>query len=401
MSIEDTFEWNNYILFKKAIGKGSYSKVYRGYNKETKQDIALKKILFSKLHNHVKDKVISEINILQKMNHKNIMKMYEYKFEGDYIVLITEYCNENDLGMWLKNKHNVVEIEDIIQQIVCGIMYMHSNNILHRDLKPENILLHNNIIKICDFGFSTIIKDSNMMCNTICGTPLFMSPELLFMKPYTIKSEIWALGILFYMLIYNIHPFGKLINLDDYRMKVKNIIHFPNVMGLDNIINIIKKMLQFNMEERPDIISINKMLNLIPVENLEYNDIIMEPIIEPIMEIIQDNNISKINELEEEIFRLESIIKEKENSSFYCCFNGDDTESDVTGRGRTNKGYEKMSIDKDYFTPPDNFSMPITIPNRNSPLKEKHSFSPGSSGKSKGFLSSSIDKITSFFSPKK
>lgn len=72
------------------------------------------------------------------------------------------------------------EIKNVIEQIVIGIEYMHNNHILHRDIKPQNILLHDNIIKICDFGFSTMIKENNQMFNTVCGTPLFMSPELLF-----------------------------------------------------------------------------------------------------------------------------------------------------------------------------------------------------------------------------
>ena len=98
----NSLEWNNYIINRKSIGKGSYSKVYQGYHKETKVEIAMKKILFNKLQSNVKDKVISEINILQKMNHINIMKLYEYKFDGDYIVLITEFCKDGDIGNWMK-----------------------------------------------------------------------------------------------------------------------------------------------------------------------------------------------------------------------------------------------------------------------------------------------------------
>ena len=76
----ETYEWNNYIIEKKAIGRGSFSKVYYGYHKDTKVEIALKRILFTALQNSIKDKVISEINILQKMNHLHIIKLYEYKF---------------------------------------------------------------------------------------------------------------------------------------------------------------------------------------------------------------------------------------------------------------------------------------------------------------------------------
>ena len=451
-----TFEWNNYIIRRPAIGKGSFSKVYSGYHKETKLDIALKKIEFSKLHSCIKDKVISEINILQNMNHNNIIKLYEYKFDGDYLVLITEYCKDKDLDDWVIKNNSTNNIIDTIQQIVCGIEYMHSNNILHRDIKPQNILLHNNIIKICDFGFSTIIKESNMMFNTICGTPLFMSPELLFLKPYTIKSDIWALGVLFYIIIYKVHPFGKLTSLDDYRNKINMKINYYPVEGLNNIIDIIKLMLQYNMEARPDIMTINSMLNMKPysfntkesinnsqiidspkiksinhssvidspkiksinnsqiidspkIKSINHSSVIDSPKIKSINNsLVIDNNMNRINELEEEVFRLELIIKEK-SSSFTCCLEAEDNESEITGRGRTNKGYENISINTDYFTPPKTNSIPIprrsnySSPSSNGSLSEGNSLSSnkGSYGKSKSFLSSSLEKFSSLFMQKK
>lgn len=440
--MSDTFEWNHYIIHKNAIGKGSYSKVYSGYHKDTKLEIALKKISFSKLHSNVKDKVISEINILQKMNHPNIIKLYEYKFDGDYLLLVTEYCKDGDLEQWMKNDHNIIEKIDIIKQIVTGIEYMHTNNILHRDIKPQNILLHNNIIKICDFGFSTIIKEHNMMFNTICGTPLYMSPELLFLKPYTMMSEIWALGVLFYIMIYNVHPFGTLMSLDDYRTKISkatkdDYIHYKTIETYEYIIDIIKSMLMYKMNNRPNINTIinklnKKITNEIQTENelLQINDIQsynmieletprssilkqISPILKPQSQfnspILSASPMDRINELEEQVFRLESIIKEKElnKSSLSCCFDTEDDMSDVTGRGRTNKGYNNMTIDTDYFTPPDKSNMrsvPINIAMKNSP-KISSSYDSNSSGKSldkpKSFLSTSIDKITAFFSLKK
>jgi serine/threonine protein kinase len=432
-----TFEWNNYIINKPSIGKGSYSKVYSGYHKLTKLNIALKKIEFTKLHSCIKDKVISEINILQNMNHPNIIKLYEYKFDGDYLVLITEYCKDKDLEHWLNKNNSIDDITYVIKQTVCGIEYMHTNNILHRDIKSQNILLHNNTIKICDFGFSTIIKENNMMFNTICGTPLYMSPELLFMKPYTIKSDIWALGVLFYIIIYKTHPFGKLTSLDDYRSKINMKIYYPPIEGLNNIIDIIKLMLQSKMEERPDIMTINSMLNvksdssrtkdskIIPINQSQVIDspkikpinqsqVIDSPKIIPINQSpMIDNNMNRINELEEEVFRLELIIKEKEKSSFTCCLDAEDNESEITGRGRTNKGYENMNIDTEYFTPPKTNSIPIPrrnnyTPSSNGSFSESNSVSSNKSSfksslpeKSKSFLSSSLEKFSSLFMQKK
>jgi hypothetical protein len=261
-----------------------------------------------------------------------------------------------------------------------------------------------------------------------------MSPELLFLKPYTIMSEIWALGILFYIMIYGVHPFGILLNLDDYRVKISmaindNYIQYKNIDSYEYIVDIIKSMLIYKMNFRPTITTIITRLdkettNEIQKENellqMNYEDNVIDtinnlPILKPQSQfnspILLASPMNRINELEEEVFRLESIIKEKELNKSYvsCCFDTEDDMSDVTGRGRTNKGYENLSINTDYFTPPESShlkSNPINISMKNSPMKNSaSSYGSNSSGKSldktKSFLSSSIDKITAFFSLKK
>jgi serine/threonine protein kinase len=400
--IPETYEWNKYIIHRPAIGKGMYSKVYYAIHKDTKQEVALKKILFSKLHNNVKDKVITEIHILQKMDHPHIMKLYEYKFDGDYLLLITEYCKDHDLDQWLQKPHTHEELLDSMRQIALGMEYLHTNNILHRDIKPQNILLHQGVIKICDFGFSTMIKEQHQMFNTVCGTPLYMSPELLLLKPYTIKSDIWSIGILFYTMLYKSHPFGKLHTLDEYRFKIKNVIAFLPIADYEYLVELIQLMLMYTPEERPDMSMIVRSLKLKYVDKTNVFDTIAleEKIQEPakdhvqrIMEPMEDRD-QRIMELEEQVFKLESMIKEKEMSrSYICCFDSEDRESDVTGRGRTNKGYEHeyINIDTDYFTPPDTISKAIAIP------RKKNLSDSSSSDKSKGSsLSSSFGTFFNF-----
>ena len=148
-----------------------------------------------------------------------------------------------------------------MNQILLGMKYLHDNNIMHRDIKLQNILLHDNIVKICDFGFSTTYKSTVEMFNTMCGTPLFMCPETLFLKPYSIKSEIWSLGILFYYIIYGYHPFYNLKDVNDYRLKINDEIYFHDICLFDNdisnliIITTIKSMLNVDYEYRKSPVS--------------------------------------------------------------------------------------------------------------------------------------------------
>lgn len=264
-------EWRDYMISTESIGRGMFSKVYYGYNKHTKQEIALKKILFDRLENKVKDRIVTEINILQKVNHKNIIKLYDYKFDGEYVILIMEYCNGKNLKYWIDNKDKTkTTFCTFIQNILEGMYYLHSNGIMHRDIKPENILIHNGEIKLCDFGFSVIIKDQLQLFNTMCGTPLYMSPEILFLNKYNSSSEIWSLGILFYNILFNKHPFGSLQSIEHYRTKIKEkfIIEF-NEEDLEykdefilKLLEIIKDMLNYSNDKRPLIKDICQILNI-------------------------------------------------------------------------------------------------------------------------------------------
>ena len=137
-NITETKEWREYTINISPIGKGMYSKVYYGVHRETGREIALKKIFFNQLQNKIKDRVITEINILQRLNHKNVIKLYDYKFDGEYILLIMEYCNGGDLKKWMRKSNNEEEIFKVLRQIICSIEYLHKNGVMNRYIKTEN-----------------------------------------------------------------------------------------------------------------------------------------------------------------------------------------------------------------------------------------------------------------------
>ena len=84
---------------------------------------------------------------------------------------------------------------------------MAKNNIMHRDLKPENILLKDGILKIADFGFCKVLENSDDMVLTMLGSPIFMAPEILNGNPYTIKGDIWSLGVILFLMLFGYCPF--------------------------------------------------------------------------------------------------------------------------------------------------------------------------------------------------
>ena len=215
-------EINNYIYDTNYIGKGTFSKVYIGYKKNNINiKYAIKKIYKKTDPKYIKY-VKLEIDIMNKLNHQNIIKLYETIDTDKYVFLILELC-DTDLYSYINNNEiDETTTKFIIKQIIEAIKYIMDNNIVHRDLKPHNILINKKTkqIKICDFGFAKEFKDT-LLSDTVCGSPLYMAPELLQNQKYNIKSDIWSIGIIMYEIVMKDHPF-KSNNISDLIHKINN-----------------------------------------------------------------------------------------------------------------------------------------------------------------------------------
>lgn len=208
-------DWNNNIYkyeIKSKIGGGSFAKVYHGFNKEKNLDVAVKYIDLTIIKDDKsKNYMFQEVEIMKCLNHPNIVQLYESYIINNQIYLIMEYCSEGDLAKYLKNQPNnrinEIQARNFIHQLIDGIGYLHSNNIIHRDLKPVNILISNNVLKLADFGFAKELKDENELLVSFCGTPLYMPPEFFQGKKYTMKADMWSLGLIIHEMVVGYHPF--------------------------------------------------------------------------------------------------------------------------------------------------------------------------------------------------
>ena len=209
-----------------TIGKGTCSEVYLAKDFKTENNIyAIKHMNKSHIIKEIYTLQIiyNEIEIHSRLNHKNIITLYN-KYENDTdIYLIMEYANKGNLYNLLQRKKYFKEQEAYFyfKQVVEAISYLHSYNIIHRDIKPENLLLSDNndennknnlILKLCDFGWCTLLSNNNDHRNTICGTVEYMAPEILNNEEYNKGIDIWALGILLYELCHGYSPFNNETN---------------------------------------------------------------------------------------------------------------------------------------------------------------------------------------------
>ena len=246
------------------IGKGSYGVVSVINRKSDQKTLIWKELNFENITEKEKEFITNEINILQELNHPNIVKQYEVIKDdiNSKIYIVMEYCEGGDLDkLILKNKNNKMLIDekliwDIIIHSLNALNYLHNEKkVLHRDIKPSNIFLDKDYnIKLGDFGLSR--KFFNGYAKTVLGTPLYMPPEILERKQYNEKADIWALGCSIYELTSFRTPY-EAPNMQILYTKIKSGIPQRIEMKYsDELWNFISKMLIYDYNLRPNTIQL-------------------------------------------------------------------------------------------------------------------------------------------------
>ena len=191
-------------LLTDAIGKGYSSQVFRGRNDLTNEQVAIKVINMSMLKSEVHQALLSsEIECLKTLvGCRSIIQLYEVYTTKNNTYIITELCEDGDLSKLIKKKKLPEQRAlQMIEQLVGGYLEIHRRNILHRDLKPANIFLKGDSLKIADFGFAIRSDEQRKTANYNVGSPLYMPPEALTNNKYSFKSDIWALGVVFFEML--------------------------------------------------------------------------------------------------------------------------------------------------------------------------------------------------------
>ena len=243
--MKKAFDIGRYHSDGRRIGSGAYSNVYQGCDMVTGDPVAIKVVDLYHLTSRepqkkekLKTRLKMEIRIAQETDHPNVVKMLDVFERDENVYLVFEFCEGGDFAQFLKKRGSLPEEEAkfYLKQIVDGMQYLSENNIVHRDLKPPNILLKRQaktenksltryILKIADFGFAKQ-TEPDILSETICGSPLYMAPELLNRCPYSSKADLWSLGVILYEMITGLQPVParshlELIhNIKNHRIKI-------------------------------------------------------------------------------------------------------------------------------------------------------------------------------------
>ena len=275
-------------IIQKLLGVGTYGQVFLVQNKYTKEYFAMKEIPKTSEDLLSDNEIMDEIEILKNLDHPDIVRITEFYNTDNSYYIISEYCKYGELFEQVKYEFSETQIAVMFRQILSGIAYLHSNNIIHRDLKLENILVNDIeksiitkedlfLLKIIDFGTAKIF-DKNKTPRAVVGSIYYIAPEVL-LKKYGKECDMWSLGVILYMFIVGHAPFdGK--NNKEIMEKIKTGKYVKNEKRWKKASNEVKDL-------------INKLLVLDPSRRLTAFEALKHPWFKVSNSSILYNNISK------------------------------------------------------------------------------------------------------------
>ncbi|KAL4865254.1 Serine/threonine-protein kinase atg1 [Aspergillus spectabilis] len=264
------------------IGKGSFATVYRGMHTKSQTFVAIKSVNLAKLNKKLRENLALEIEILRGLVQPHIVALIDYNETKTHIHLIMEYCALGDLSQFIKRRDtlkehnftrhmiakypnvpggalNEVLVRHFLKQLASALKFLRDRNLIHRDIKPQNLLLcpapspsegHKlpvaalkgsadsftpavglpslPLLKLADFGFARSLPATSL-AETLCGSPLYMAPEILRYEKYDAKADLWSVGTVLYEMAVGKPPFRATNHVELLR-KIENSkdrIRFP------------------------------------------------------------------------------------------------------------------------------------------------------------------------------
>ena len=242
----------DYIL-KHTIGKGTFSRVKLGINKNTGEKVAIKILDKKKIVEKADlERILREMKMLSELENEHIIKVFQIYENDNHYLIIMEYCEGGELFNYIVEKQRLSENESAFfyYQIIQGVEYIHSQGIAHRDLKPENLLLDKNKkIKIIDFGLSNYFDGEEKLV-TPCGSPCYASPEMVGGHKYNgFFIDVWATGIILFAMLCGYLPFEDDNNDVLFKQILGGKIDYPSHLS-EVSKDLLKKIIETNPEKR-------------------------------------------------------------------------------------------------------------------------------------------------------
>ena len=247
---------------EKELGKGAMGVVYLGRDPKINRVVAIKTMALSQEFEEdeiadVKERFFREAETAGRLNHQNIVTMYDAGEEHDLAYIAMEFLKGKDLVPHTKPDHllPLPQVVSIIARVADALAYAHSNNVVHRDIKPANVMYEpeSDQVKVTDFGIARITDSSKTKTGMVLGTPSYMSPEQLSGKKIDGRSDLFSLGVTLYQMLCGQLPFvGD--SMAQLMFKIANETH-PDVRNVnpavpDALVVVIDRALCKDIDQR-------------------------------------------------------------------------------------------------------------------------------------------------------
>lgn len=242
-----------------VIGHGSFGTVYTGLDLDTGVLMAVKEIRFDKSSIKEIKSIRDEIEIMKKLDHPNITQYLGTSQQDNFLYILTEWIPGGSIKQLISKFGKLTEeiIHSYTLQILNGLIYLHSHNVLHRDIKPANVLVSDKgTVKLADFGASKQLRDfsSETFEESLKGTPYYLAPEVIIDRRYSYASDVWSLGCTVYEMVTGYPPWKEqqscsIASLLFFIANSKSPPTIPTDISIE-LLSFLKTCFQRNPEER-------------------------------------------------------------------------------------------------------------------------------------------------------
>jgi len=213
------------------IGEGTYGTVFKAKNKETGEIVALKRVRLDDDDEGVPSSALREICLLKELNHRNIVRLHDVLHSDRKLTLVFEHCDQ-DLKKYFDSLNGEIDpdiVKSFMFQLLRGLSYCHSRNILHRDLKPQNLLINKSgELKLADFGLARAFGIPVRCYSAEVVTLWYRPPDVLFgAKLYTTSIDMWSAGCIFAELANAGRPLFPGSDVDDQLKRIFKLLGTP------------------------------------------------------------------------------------------------------------------------------------------------------------------------------
>nr|SVE86661.1 EOG090X03P9 [Daphnia similis] len=250
--------------FYEQVGKGGFASVHRAICKTNGVPVAIKMVFFminKKLMQAagMVNRVRQEVAIHSRLSNPSILQLHAFFEDSDFVYLVLDLCENGEFQRYLKSLGHPLsedQAREVMNQLLEGMLYLHSHNILHRDLSLANLLLTKEMkIKIADFGLATQLSRPDEKHMTMCGTPNYISPEVATRSSHGFEADVWGLGCLLYTLLVGRPPFDTDAVKSTLTRVVMADYKLPVTMSAEAK-DLIQRLLKKNPKERPSLMEV-------------------------------------------------------------------------------------------------------------------------------------------------